>query len=90
MTWPANCATWSNDIASTVAKTVRKLYIPVVTLLDEDKAKLFQKLSPDFERTINWNNCQSKVTTQVKSQYLYYLIDPSFQGVNISFFLSYE
>ena len=38
LTWSANCAKWSNDIASTVTKTVTKLYIPVVTLLDEDKA----------------------------------------------------
>ena len=43
-----------------------------------------------FKQTINGNKYQSKVSKQVQSQYLNYLIDPSFQGVNKPFVLSFE
>ena len=36
---------------------------------------------------MNWNKCQSKTLTERKNQYLYYLIDPNFQGVNKLFFI---
>ena len=43
-----------------------------------------------FKRTINCNKYQSKVTVQERSRYLDYLIDPSFQGVNRLFILSFK
>ena len=43
-----------------------------------------------IKRTINWNKYQSKVTIQEPHSYLDYLIDPSFQGVNRLFVLSFE
>ena len=39
---------------------------------------------------MNWNKYQSKVTIQEPNPYLGYLIDPSFQGVNKIFVLSFE
>ena len=36
---------------------------------------------------MNWNKCQSKILTEGKNQYLYYSIDPNFQGVNKLFFI---
>ena len=59
-----------------------KLYVPVVTLLTQDNAKLLQELNSGFKRTTNWNKHQSKVTLQRQKQYLDYLIDHSFQVVN--------
>ena len=56
----------------------------------QDNAKLLQQLKLGFKRTNNWNKCQSKVTVQERNQYLNYLTDPSFQGVNRSCALSYE
>ena len=47
-------------------------------------------LKSGFRRTINWNNYQSKVTGQEQIRYLDYLFDPSFQGVNKLFVLSFE
>ena len=32
-----------------------KLYVPVVTLSNNDNAKLLQPLRTGFKRTINWN-----------------------------------
>ena len=53
----------SNDTkATTFPTTDTKLYVPVVTLSTQDNAKLLQQLKSDFEKTINWNKYQSKVT----------------------------
>ena len=43
-----------------------------------------------FKRTIYRNNYQSESTLQTRNRYLSYLIDPSFQGVNRLFVLSFE
>ena len=43
-----------------------------------------------LKRKINWNEYQSKVTKENRNQYLDYLVDPSFQGVNRVFVLSFE
>ena len=42
------------------------------------------------KRTTNLSKCQSKTTEQTRKKYFDYLIDPSFQGVNILFVLSFE
>ena len=51
--------------------------VPVAALLTQEDEKLLEQLKSGFKRTINWNNYQSKVSTQ--NQYLHYLTDPSFQ-----------
>ena len=43
-----------------------------------------------FKRTINWNRYQPKVSPERANQYLDFLIDTSFQGVNRLFVLSFE
>ena len=65
--------------------TDTKHYVPVVTLSTQDNAKLHQQLKSGFERSINWNKYQSDPKT-----YLNYLVDPSFQGVNKLFVLSFK
>ena len=62
--------------------TDTKLFVPVVTLSTQDNAKLLQQLKSGFKRTINWNKYQSKPESLRRNQYLNYLINPSFQGVN--------
>ena len=42
-----------------------------------------------FKRTINWNKCESIATLGQQNPHLDYLIDPSFQGVNRLFVLSF-
>ena len=80
----------SNDIkAATFAITDTKLYIPIVVLSTKDNIKSLQQFKSGFKRTINWNKFQSKVRLQVQNPYLDLLIDPSFQGVNILFVLSF-
>ena len=67
-----------------------KLYVPIVTLSTQDNAKLLEQLKSGFKRTINWNRYQSKVSPERENHYLDFLIDPSFQGVNRLFVLSFE
>ena len=70
--------------------TDTKLYVPVVILSTQDNAKLLQQLKSCFKRTINWNKYQSDPKTYAQNWYLNHLFDPSFQGVNRLFVLSFE
>ena len=93
LTWSANCFIIHDPINNqipTFTITDTKLYVPVVTLSTHDNAKLLQQLKSGFKRTINWNKYQSKVRVQEQNRYLDYLIDPSFQGANRVFVLSFE
>ena len=70
--------------------TDTKFYVPVVTLSTQDNAKLLQQLKSGFKRTINWNKYESNIKTFAQNRYLNHLINPSFQGVNRLFVLSFE
>ena len=52
--------------------------------------KLLKELKSGFKKTMNWNKYQSKVSTERLNRYLNRLIDPSFQGLNRLFVLSFE
>ena len=88
LTWSANCVISEGDRQTTFEIT--KLYVHVVTSSTQDNSKLLQQLKSGFTRTTNWNKHQSKVSIKRKNQYLDYLIDLSFQGVNSLFVLSFE
>ena len=49
-----------------------------------------QQIKTGFKITINWNKFRSDPTPQTRNRYLNRLIDPSFQGVNKLFVLSFE
>ena len=70
--------------------THTKRCVPVVTLSTKDNANLLEQLKSDFKRIINWNKYQQKVSTERPNQYLYFLIDPNFQGVDRLFVLSFK
>ena len=88
--WSEDCAISSATGETKLKITDIKLYVPVVTLSTQDNAKLLQQLKSGFKRTINWNKYQAKVSTEGENQFLDFLIDPSFQGVNRLFVLSFE
>ena len=64
--------------------------IPVETLSTQDNVKLLKQLESGFKGATNWSKYQSKIATQAQNHYLDFLIDPSFQGVNMLFVLSFE
>ena len=91
LTWSANCviSNAAGNQAKTFAITDTKLYVPFVTLSIDDITKLLQQLK--FKRTINWNKCETKTTTQnAPNQYFDYLFETSFQGVNRIFVLTFN
>ena len=73
LTWSASCIISSSTAvnqAGTFPIIDTKRYVLVVTLSTQDTAKLLQKRKSGFKRTINWTKDQSKVTTEMKNQYL--------------------
>ena len=90
LTWSKNCVISPATGEIKFAITETKIYVPVVTLSTEDNAKLLQQLKSNFKRKINWNKYESSVKTFAQNMYLNYLINPSFQGVNRLFVLSFE
>ena len=71
-------------------KTDTKLYVLVTPLSTQDNEKLLEQLKSSFKRAINRNKCQTKITSEAENQYLDFLTDPSFQGVNRLFVFSFE
>ena len=91
LTWSKNCVITNYTGERKFAITETKLYVPVVTLSTQDNAKLLQRLKSGIvKRIINWNKYESIVKTFAQNKYLNYLINPSFQGVNRLFLLSFE
>ena len=93
LNWSENCVIVATNVAAqatTFSITDIKLYVPVVTLSTHDNAKLLEQLKFGFKRTINWNKYQTKVSKERQNQYLDFLIDSCFQGVNGLFVLSFE
>ena len=93
LNWPENCVIVATNISAQAAIfsiTDTNVYIPVVTLSTQDNAKLFEQLKAGFKRTINCNNYKTKISTERRNQYLDFLIDPSFQGVNRRLVLPFE
>ena len=90
LTWSVNCAITNSTGAATFTITDTKLYFPLVTLSTQNNIKLLQQFKSRFKRTMNWNEYQSKVSTQTHNQYLDYLIHPGFPVVKRNFVLSFE
>ena len=93
LTWSITCFIIDNPIAGqerifTITDT--NLYVPIITLSIQDNAKLLQQLKSGFKRTINWNKYELKLTVQAQNQYLDSVINPSSQGVNRLFVLSFQ
>ena len=90
LSWSKDCVI-TNYIGEGKFKiTETKRYVPLVTLSTQDNAKLLQQLKLVFKTTINWNKYQSSIKTYPQGRYLNHLNDPSFQGVNRLFVLSFE
>ena len=70
--------------------TETNLYVPAVTLSNQDNAKLLPQLKSGFKRTISWNKYLSKPELLPQNPNLNHLIEPSFQGVNRPFVLAFE
>ena len=90
LTWSKDCVITNSTGEEKFAIRETKLYVPVVTLSTKDNEKLLQQLKSGFKKTISWNKYESSIKTFAQNRYLNYLNNPSFQGVNRLFVLSFE
>ena len=91
--WSKNCILVAGSAANQnpyfqISDT--KLYVPVVTLSTQDNIKLFKQLESDFKRTINWIKYLPKTVNQAQNRYSDFSIDPTLQGENRLFVLSFK
>ena len=66
------------------------IYGLVVTLSINDNIKFLENIMQGFKRTTSWNKYRSEITTQLKSNNLDYLIDPTFRYIYRLFVLSFK
>ena len=93
LTWSANCVIVSTDVANqgaTFSITETKIHVVVVTLLNQDNAKVFQQLKSGFKRTINSNKYISKPKLLRQNGNFNHLVQTSFQGIDRLFVLSFK
>ena len=93
LTWSVNCVIIYTNVANqvpTFTVTETNLYVPVVTALTQDNAKLLPQLKSGYTRTISWNKYLPKPELLAQSSNLNYLIEPNFQGVNRLFVLAFQ
>ena len=55
LTWSSTCVIIDSTDSETFAIIDTKLYVPLVTLSNQDNKNLLQQLKSGFKRTINWN-----------------------------------
>ena len=55
LTWSDKSVLFNPTKVITFIITDTELYVPVVTLSNQDNEKLFQQSKSDFRRAINWN-----------------------------------
>ena len=83
-------ATAIQNQAATFKITDTKLYVPLVTLSTQENTKFLQQLKSGFKRVINWNKYLSKPELLAQNPNLNHLVEPSFQGINRLFVLTFE
>ena len=94
--WNENCILSTGGENPIFVITDAKLYVPVVTLLAEDKAKLSKLLSRGFKRSVYWNkykvipNKFVEIAANNEEKTIRELLDSSYQGVKILFVLAYN
>ena len=59
-------------------------------MLINDNIEFLENIKPRFRRAISWNKYRSEITTQLKSNNLDYLIDPTCRNINRFFILSFK
>ena len=68
------------------------MYVPVTTLSKEDNEDFIEQQNKGFQRSIYWNEYKTKGATEdtEANNFQYINLDPSFQGVNSLFVMTYN
>ena len=92
LTWKKECvlSTDAGDAVFIINDT--KIYVPVVTLSNEDNKDFIEQQNKGFQRSIYWNEYKTKELTENADAnvFKYINLDSSFQGVNRLFVMAYN
>ena len=92
LTWKKECilSNQRGDVVFIINDT--KLYVPVVTLSKEDNKDFIEQENKGFQKSIYWNEYKTKELTENADAnvFKYINLDPSFQGVDRLFVMTYN
>ena len=92
LTWKKECvlSTGGGDAVFIIDDT--KLYVPVVTLSNNNNKDFIEQQNKGFQRSIYWNEYKTKEINEDSDAnvFKYINLDPSFQGVNRLFVMAYN
>ena len=90
LTWKKECVL-STDVGNAVfIINDTKMYVLVVTLSKEDNKDFIEQQNKGFQRSIYWNEYETKEINENADVFKYINLDPSFQGVNRLFVMAYN
>ena len=92
LTWKKECVLSIDAGNAVFIINDTKLYIPVVTLSNEDNKDFIKQQNKGFQGSIYWNEykIKEKNEDQDANVFKYINLDPSFQGVNRLFVMAYN
>ena len=92
LTWKKECVLSTGAAEAVFIINDTKLYVPVVTLSKEDNKDFIEQQNKGFPRSIYWNEYKTQEVNEDADAnvFKYINLDPSFQGVNRLFVMSYN
>ena len=92
LTWKKECVFSTDDDEAVFIINDTKMYVPVVTLSKEDNKNFIEQQNKGFQRSIYWNEYKTKEQEEDANanNFKYIALDPSFQGVNRLFVMTYN
>ena len=92
LTWKKECVLSTGVGEGVFIINDTKIYVPVVTLSEEDNKDFIEQQNKSFQRSIYWNEYKTKEINENADAnvFKYINLDPSFQGVNRLFVLAYN
>ena len=90
--WKKECVLSNQDSAAVFIINDTKMYVPVVALSKEDNKDFIEQQNKGFKRSIYWNEYKTKEINEDADAnvFKYINLDPSFQGVNRLFIMTYN
>ena len=92
LTWKKECVLSIDAGDAVFIINDTKMYVPVVSLSKEDNKDFIEQQNKGFQRSIYWNEYKTKEINENADAnvFKYINLDPSFQGVNRLFVMSYN
>ena len=92
LTWKKECVLSTDHGNAVFIINDTKMYVPVVTLSKEDNKDFIKQQNKGFQRSIYWNKYKTKEINENADadMFKYINLDPSFQGVNRLFVMTYN